>query len=86
MYKRQATQTQEQKVQSTGLSDAQAEAEAAKRGLVLITRPEDAPRGWRSQQKREDPNSFTKAELEEIIRQEEFSTATEHLRTDKQLR
>ena len=77
------TQTQEQKVVSTGLSDAQAETEAAKRGLTLITRPDDAPRGWRSQQKRLDPNSVTKAELEEIIRQEEFSEATEHLRTGK---
>ena len=74
---------QEQKVVSTGLSDTQAETEAAKRGLTLITRPEGAPRGWRSQQKREDPNSVTKAELEEIIRQEEFSAATEHLRTGK---
>ena len=78
-----ATQTQEQNVVSTGLSDTQAETEAAKRGLILITRPDDAPRGWRSQQKRLDPNSVTKAELEEIIRQEEFSTATEHLRTGK---
>ena len=78
-----ATQTQEQKVVSTGLSNAQAETEAAKRGLTLITRPDDAPRGWRSQQKRLDPNSVTKAELEEIIRQEEFSAATEHLRTGK---
>ena len=77
------TQTQEQKVVSTGLSDAQAETEAAKRGLILITRPDDAPRGWSSQQKRLDPNSVTKAELEEIIRQEEFSEATEHLRTGK---
>ena len=78
-----ATQTQEQNVVSTGLSDTQAETEAAKRGLILITRPDDAPRGWRSQQKRLDPNSVTKAELEEIIRQEEFSEATEHLRTGK---
>ena len=77
------TQVQEQKVVSTGLSQAQAETEAEKRGLILITRPDDAPRGWRSQQKRLDPNSVTKAELEEIIRQEEFSTATEHLRTGK---
>ena len=78
-----ATQVQEQKVVSTGLSQAQAETEAEKRGLILITRPDDAPRGWRSQQKRLDPNSVTKAELEEIIRQEEFSAATEHLRTGK---
>ena len=77
------TQVQEQKVVSTGLSQAQAETEAEKRGLILITRPDDAPRGWRSQQKRLDPNSVTKAELEEIIRQEEFSAATEHLRTGK---
>ena len=78
-------ETQEQKVVSTGMSDAQAQVEAAKRGLTLITRPEDAARGWRSQQKRENPNGITKAELEEIIRQEEFSTATEHLK-DKELR
>jgi len=81
-----ATQVQEQKVVSTGMSDAQAQTEAAKRGLTLITRPEGAPRGWRSQQKREDPNSVTKAELEEIIRKEEFSAATEHLRTDKRIK
>ena len=67
------------------MSDAQAQVEAAKRGLTLITRPEDAARGWRSQQKRENPNSVTKTELEEIIRQEEFSAATEHLK-DKQFR
>mgnify|MGYP003114455245 CR=1 FL=1 len=77
------TQVQEQKVVSTGLSDAQAETEAAKRGLTLITRPDDASRGWRSQQKRLDPNSVTKAELEEIIRMEEFSAATEAVRTGK---
>ena len=79
-------EVQEQKVVSTELSDAQAETEAAKRGLVLIIRPEGAPRGWRSQQKRENQNSVTKAELEEIIRQEEFSAATEHLRTDKRIK
>ncbi len=78
-----ATQTQEQNVVSTGLSDAQAETEAAKRGLTLIKRPEDAPRGWRSQQKRNNPDAITKAELEEIIRQEEFSKATESVREGK---
>ena len=62
----------EQKVASTGMSDAQAETEAAKRGLTLIKRPEDASRGWKSQQKRNNPDAITKAELEEIIRQEEF--------------
>ena len=77
---------QEQKVVSTELSDAQAETEAAKRGLVLIIRPEGAPRGWRSQQKRENQNSVTKAELEEIIRQEEFAAGTEHLRKNKRIR
>ena len=79
-------QVQEQKVVSTELSDAQAETEAAKRGLVLIIRPEGAPRGWRSQQKRENQNSVTKAELEEIIRQEEFSAATEHLKDKTRVR
>ena len=81
-----ATQTQEQNVVSTGLSDTQAETEAAKRGLTLITRPDDAPRGWRSQQKRLDPNSVTKAELEEIIRMEEFSSATENLKQSGKIR
>ena len=75
--------TVEQKVASTGLSDAQAETEAAKRGLILIKRPEDAPRGWRSQQKRNNPDAITKAELEEIIRQEEFKEATESVREGK---
>ena len=77
------TQAQEQKVVSTGLSDAQAETEASKRGLILVLRPEDAGRGWRSEQKRREPNSVTKAELEEIIRMEEFSAATEAVRTGK---
>ena len=78
-------QVQEQKVASTGMSDAQAQTEAEKRGLVLITRPEGAPRGWLGSEKRKNPNVITKEQLEEIIRQEEFSTATEHLR-DKELR
>ena len=81
-----ATQTQEQNVVSTGLSDAQAETEAAKRGLTLITRPDGASRGWKSQQKRLDPNSVTKAELEEIIRQEEFSAATENIKQSGTIR
>jgi hypothetical protein len=78
-------QVQEQKVVSTGLSDAQAQTEAEKRGLILITRPEGAPRGWLGSEKRKNPNVITKEQLEEIIRQEEFSTATEHLK-DKELR
>ena len=78
-------QVQEQKVVSTGLSDAQAQVEAEKRGLILITRPEGAPRGWLGSEKRKNPNVITKEQLEEIIRQEEFSTATEHLK-DKELR
>ena len=78
-------QVQEQKVVSTGLSDAQAQVEAEKRGLTLITRPDDAPRGWLGSEKRKNPNVITKEQLEEIIRQEEFSTATEHLK-DKELR
>ena len=78
-----SAQVQEQKVVSTALSDAQAQTEAEKRGLTLITRPDDATRGWRLQQKRENPKGITKAELEEIIRQEEFSAATEHIRTGK---
>ena len=79
-------ETQEQKVVSTGMSDAQAQVEAAKRGLTLITRPDDAGRGWRSQQKRENPNGITKTELEEIIRKEEFSAATEHLKDKTRVR
>ena len=78
-----SAQVQEQKIVSTALSDAQAQTEAEKRGLTLITRPDDATRGWRLQQKRENPKGITKAELEEIIRQEEFSAATEHIRTGK---
>ena len=78
-------QVQEQKVASTGMSDAQAQTEAEKRGLILITRPEGAPRGWLGSEKRKNPNVITKEQLEEIIRQEEFSTATEHLK-DKELR
>jgi hypothetical protein len=74
------TQVQEQKVVSTGMSDAQAETEAAKRGYTLITRPDDASRGWLTEQKRLNPNAITKTELEEVIRMEEFSEATEHLR------
>ena len=77
------TQVQEQKVVSTGLSQEQAEVEAAKRGLTLITRPDDAPRGWLSSEKRKNPSVITKEQLEEIIRQEEFSAATDHLRTGK---
>ena len=76
----------EQKVASTGMSDAQAETEAAKRGLTLIKRPEDASRGWKSQQKRNNPDAITKAELEEIIRQEEFSKETEFIRQNKRIR
>ena len=76
----------EQKVASTGMSDAQAETEAAKRGLTLIKRPEDASRGWKSQQKRNNPDAITKAELEEIIRQEEFSNETEVIRQNKRIR
>ena len=76
----------EQKVASTGMSDAQAETEAAKRGLTLIKRPEDASRGWKSQQKRNNPDAITKAELEEIIRQEEFSKETEVIRQNKRIR
>ena len=77
------TQVQEQKVVSTGLSQEQAEVEAAKRGLTLITRPDNAPRGWLSSEKRKNPSVITKEQLEEIIRQEEFSEAREHLRTGK---
>ena len=79
-------QEQEQKVVSTGLSDAQAQIEAEKRGLTLITRPEDATRGWRSQQKRENPNSITKTELEEMIRKEEFAAYTDTIKQPQNVR
>jgi hypothetical protein len=74
------TQVQEQKVASTGLSQAQAEIEAEKRGYILITRPEGAGRGWLAEQQRREPNSITITQLEEIIRMEEFSKAHEHLK------
>ena len=80
------TQVQEQKVVSTGLSDAQAQTEAEKRGLILITRPEDATRGWRSQQRRENPNGITKAELEEMIRKEEFAAYTDTIKQSGNIR
>ena len=70
----------EQKVASTGMSNAQAETEAAKRGRTLIIKPDNAPRGWLSSEKRKNPNVITKAELEEMIRMEEFSAATENLK------
>ena len=71
---------QEQKVTSTGLSIAQAEIEAEKRGYILITRPDDAPRGWLLEQRRREPNSITITELEEIIRKEEFAAYTETIK------
>ena len=76
------TTTQEtgQKVTSTGLSDVQAQAEAEKRGLTLITRPDNATRGWRSEQKIKNPKVITKAQLEEIIRQEEFAAQVEKIK------
>ena len=74
------TQVQEQKVASTGLSQAQAEIEAEKRGYILIKRPEGAGRGWLAEQQRREPNSITITQLEEIIRMEEFSEATKHLK------
>ena len=52
------------------MSDEQAQTEAEKRGLILITRPEGAPRGWLGAEKRKNPNVITKEQLEEIIRKE----------------
>ena len=72
----------EQKVASTGMSDAQAETEAAKRGLTLLTKPEGAGRGWVAEAKAKNPEGITKTELEEIIRQEDFAEASG--RIDKQ--
>ena len=66
----------EQKVASTGMSNAQAETEAAKRGLTLLTKPEGAGRGWVAEAKAKNPEGITKTELEEIIRQEEFAEAS----------
>ena len=71
-----------QKVASTGMSDAQAETEAAKRELTLLKKPEGAGRGWVAEAKAKNPEGITKTELEEIIRQEEFAEASG--RIDKQ--
>ena len=75
-----------QKVASTGMSDAQAETEAAKRGLTLLTRPEGAGRGWLNEAKAKNPQGVTKTELEEIMRQEVFSEQSGRLSKDKQKR
>ena len=72
----------EQKVASTGMSNEQAETEAAKRGLTLLTKPEGASRGWVAEAKAKNPEGITKTELEEIIRQEDFAEASG--RIDKQ--
>ena len=64
----------EQKVASTGMSDAQAETEAAKRELILIT--EDTP-DYEQKRLSGGPQFVTKSELEEIIRQETFKDASE---------
>jgi len=71
-----------QKVASTGMSDAQAETEAAKRELTLLKKPEGAGRGWVAEAKAKNPEGVTKTELEEIIRQEVFAEASG--RIDKQ--
>ena len=71
-----------QKVASTGMSDAQAETEAAKRGLTLLTKPEGAGRGWVAEAKAKNPEGVTKTDLEEIIRKEVFAEASG--RIDKQ--
>jgi len=76
----------EQKVASTGMSDAQAETEAAKRGLTLLTKPEGAGRGWVNEAKAKNPEGVTKPELEEIIRQEVFSEQSGRLSDTKKLR
>ena len=72
----------EQKVASTGMSDAQAETEAAKRGLTLLIKPEGAGRGWVAEAKAKNPEGVTKTDLEEIIRKEVFAEASD--RIDKQ--
>ena len=69
----------EQKVASTGMSNEQAETEAAKRGLTLLTKPEGAGRGWVAEAKAKNPEGITKTELEEIIRQEEFAEASDRI-------
>ena len=74
------------KVISTGMSNAQAEKEAAKRGLTLLTKPEGAGRGWLNQAKQKNPQAVTKEELEEIMRQELFSKQSERLYDKKKLR
>ena len=74
------------KVISTGMSNAQAETEAAKRGLTLLTKPEGAERGWINQAKQKNPQGVTKEDLEEIMRQELFSEQTDRLYDKKKLR
>ena len=76
----------EQKVASTGMSDAQAETEAAKRGLTLLTKPANAGRGWVNAAKAKNPEGVTKPELEEIMRQEVFGEQAERLSDTKKLR
>ena len=75
-----------QKVASTGMSDAQAETEAAKRGLTLLTKPANAGRGWVNAAKAKNPEGVTKPELEEIMRQEVFGEQAERLSDTKKLR
>ena len=68
------------------MSDAQAETEAAKRGLTLLTKPEGAGRGWLNEAKAKNPQGVTKTQLEEIMRQEVFSDQADRLSKDKQKR
>ena len=67
-------EVQEQKVVSTGMSDAQAQTEAEKRGLTLITK--DTP-DYEQKRLAGGYQFVTKSELEEIIRKETFKEASE---------
>jgi len=75
----------EQKVESTGFSDVQAQTEAEKRGLRLILKPADMSGkhfgGYLAAEKRKDPTAVSKQDLIEIIRQEEFQKTHERLST-----
>ena len=82
-------QEQEQKVDSTGMSDAQAQTEAEKRGLRLILwsdMPGKQFGGYLAAEKRKDPTAVSKQDLIEIIRQEEFQEVHERLSTTKKIR
>lgn len=75
------TDTSITEISEVKLSRPDAEAEAQKRGLVLLPdAPEDASRGWLSTQKRNNPDAITIVELQEIIEKENFAERYKHLK------